>query len=251
MKGENKMDIQIRNKIESIIIGSALYNEECFNILAKAGFQENDFVFRTYRDVFSTMMKPFEEKSIRLSINTVREEYLSLLNSSNIDSESIKANKLKFESLSNSVEKNIEIYKAYISELTEETTKNKLIKVLKDAIALAEDKGSREAIEKITELYISSIETNEPIKGTTFNELLSENIDRYNPENKKDLDIEDIPTPEIKFLDEAIFDTCIKPGNICIISGKQSSGKSDFSKCLSTNDRKLYHYDLEKIITKK
>lgn len=224
------MDIQTRNKIESTIIGSALYNEECFNILVKAGFQETDFAFRTYKDVFSIIMKPFKEKSIRLSANTVRQEYLSHLYSNNISAESIKINKSKFESLSNSVEKNIEIYKTYISELTEETTKYKLITILKNAIALAEDKGSRQAIEKITELYISSIETNEPITGTTFNELLSKNIDRYNPENKKDLDIEDIPTPEIKFLDEVISDNCIKPGCIYNIAEKHGSGKTDFSK---------------------
>lgn len=231
------MDITTRKQIESTIIGSALYNEECFDILVKEDFQETDFAFKTFRDVYSIMTKSFKETQIRPSIHTVKQEYLAHLHSHDINAESTKINKVNFEGLNFSVEKNIDIYNTYISELKEELTKYKLIEILKNAIALAEDKGSRQAIEKITELYISSIETNEPIKSTTFNELLSENIDRYNPENKTDLDIEDIPTPEIKFLDDQNFDNGIKPGTICIIAGRPGSGKTDFSKFSSLNDR--------------
>lgn len=230
------MDISTRNQLEATIIGSALYDEENFDTLVEAGFQETDFNFKTYRDVFSIMMRFFEEKSIRPSVHIVKQEYFAHLYSYEPSVEAAKTNKVKFDGLSNSVEKNSDLYKIHVSKLMEEVTKNKLVLILKDAISLAEDKGSKQAIEKIMDLYMTSFETKQSAEGVNFYQLMSKTVESYNPEVQEDLDVDNASKTGVKFLDEKYLNGGVLPGNICVIAGRPGSGKTTLAKWIAVNN---------------
>ena len=46
------MEINTRNELENTIIASALYDEECFDILMEIGLVHTDFKFKMYRVIY-------------------------------------------------------------------------------------------------------------------------------------------------------------------------------------------------------
>lgn len=230
------MEINTRNELENTIIASALYDEECFDILMEIGLVHTDFKFKMYRVIYDFMSNFYQEKSLRPTPSIIKQEFFSYIYTNFPSQEQAELYKNKFNELRNCVEKNPDVYRIHISKFMEDVMKQKLIFILNDAIKLAEDEGYKASLEKIMDLYMTSFETKQSAEGVNFYDLMSTTVETYNPDNQEILDTANASKTGVRYLDEKYLSGGVLPGNICVIAGRPGSGKTTFAKWVAVNN---------------
>lgn len=228
------MDINTRRELEKTIVASILYNEDCFDAIMEVKFERTDFANKEYWVIYHLIMEFYLENSLIPTPAIIKQDYLSYVYENIADKIKAKEFANKFSELIDAKETNVDLFRIHLNKLLEISTKNKLVSILKDTIRIAEDKGTKEALEKIMDLYLTSFESKKSEEGVNFYDIMQRTVEVYNPENE--IVDENVSKTGIYYLDEKYLNGGVLPGNICVIAGRPGSGKTTLAKWIAVNN---------------
>lgn len=229
------MSDNVRDSLESIIVSSAIHNEDFFLIL-----KSNDVVSTNFKsNLCSTTFKIMEgisEKSIMPKESIVEQEMLVFLHKNVKDARKIDELMIRFKNMLLKTESDMDALSIHLERFQEYVMKDNILGILSNAKKMADSGDVTNVLNYIMDAYVMSFNEKKEIDGINFYDLMRKDLDTYNPYTEKTETSANPSKTGIFLLDTKYLNGGVAEGNMCIVAGRPGSGKTTLVKVIGLNN---------------
>ena len=230
------MNVNVRERLEKIIVSSLIYDEEFFLEIKSRDIETSDFKSVLCAKVFEIVDSYFERETVMPSEKIVSQELLGYLYKTIKDPQRINACKEKYTQLLTYRENDLDSFNVHLSNFCAAKMKDGVLNILNNAKSLAEDKDISEVLDYILDAYVTSYNSKSEIDGINFYDLMRKDIDAYSPYAENIEVVGNTAKTGIYYLDKNYLNGGVLEGNMCIIAGRPGSGKTTLAKVIALNN---------------
>ena len=150
------MNVNVRERLEKIIVSSLIYDEEFFLEIKSRDIETSDFKSVLCAKVFEIVDSYFERETVMPSEKIVSQELLGYLYKTIKDPQRINACKEKYTQLLAYRENDLDSFNVHLSNFCAAKMKDGVLNILNNAKSLAEDKDISEVLDYILDAYVTS-----------------------------------------------------------------------------------------------
>lgn len=241
------MSDNIRDNLESIIVASAISNENFFIELKTNEVEHSDFKNPLCSTTFKIMEDIFR-KNIMPKLSMIEQEMLIYLHGAVKNQVKIDELMSRFRCMLVKKEDDPDTCTIHMERFIEHKMKDSLVGILNNAKKMADSGEVQEVLNYILDSYIMSFNERKEVNGINFYDLMRKDLDSYNPYAEKPVD-NNASRTGIYLLDTKYLNGGVAEGTMCIIAGRPGSGKTTLLKTIGYNNakdgRKTLFFSLE------
>lgn len=232
---------QILDNLERVIISSCMEREDFLRELLDRDFIGKDFSNTVCRGLFEIMKAFYLKDFIVPSALVVKQKFIVIACKGKYDDENkISVLYKQLNVMLQNKEDDIESFKKHLDLFKKFKDDRLMTNILEEAHCVLLKRNPDFAFDYILEQYIKNFSSKKADKAIRYNELMRQNIEKFDPFIKEeDKEISQAAPTGVLELDTTYLHGGVQPGNYMVIAGRPGSGKTALLKYIAKHNAQV------------